>query len=87
LGIMPLSDFVGWPKAYNGVGDGKVLFGEGEKPPRAQYIQDALAGTSAFALRLGFCSPTAPRPFSETVSVRSPWMLTRPVLARPQPSP
>jgi hypothetical protein len=47
LCIMPLSDFFGWPAAHNGIGDGKVLFGAGERPDKAQFIQDALAGTSA----------------------------------------
>ena len=36
----------GWPRALNGIGDGKVLFGDGEKPPVKQFIQDALAGTT-----------------------------------------
>ena len=44
---MPISDYIGWPRARNGIGDGKVLVGEGEKPPTAQWIQDCLAGTSA----------------------------------------
>jgi hypothetical protein len=43
---MPISDYIGWPGALNGIGDGKVLFGKGEKPDCRQVIQDCLAGTS-----------------------------------------
>lgn len=43
---MPISDYIGWPRALNGVGDDKVLFGAGEKPPFKQIVQDCLAGTS-----------------------------------------
>ena len=43
---MGLRDYIGWPRALNGIGDGKVLFGEGEKAPTSQWIQDGLAGTS-----------------------------------------
>ena len=43
---MGIGDYVGWPRALNGIGDGKVLFGEGEKAPLSQWVQDCLAGTS-----------------------------------------
>jgi len=43
---MGLSNFIGWPRALNGIGDDMHLTGDGPKPVKEQWIQDALAGTS-----------------------------------------
>ena len=43
---MGITDYIGWPAARNGIGDGMYLTGDGPKPAKEQWIQDALAGTS-----------------------------------------
>ena len=77
---MPLSDYFGWPQAHNGIGNGMYLCpkeGQEGPPPKSQFIQDALAGTSASHRRLCSISPTA-APAQRLQRVRS---------SRPPPAP
>ena len=59
-----------WPAAHNGIGDGKVLFGEGERPDKAQFIQDALAGTSAYAHTLTIAQRQLGSPSKSAAALR-----------------
>ena len=46
----------GWPKALNGIGDGMYLCpkdGQDGPPSKAQFIQDALAGTTVAMILCG----------------------------------
>ena len=45
--VMGIGDYVGWPRALNGIGDGKVLFGEGENfDDEADKADDSWDGPS-----------------------------------------